>query len=241
MPLGAEFHDKYYEFSATFDIGRGSESLPGNAAEPGAGWTNTAISGGTGTSAITNSDDIIPPRWIITTADDDLDGLQCQWSGAAGSGEIFTPRAGKKLFFSCEFSTDEVTNTAVYLGLAVTDTTVIVGNTDFIGFNKADASLNVDFVSSAAGTTLRLGNVTVADTLTVVDDEGILESDLNSYSFILDGLTNAYVYANGVHVATANITGESPDQNMCPTIAFKSGIDGVHLLHISKFYVCAER
>jgi len=226
------------------------DSIPGATEEPGASWTVT-VAGTTPAASI--SDDLVPGRLIVTLTASDNDSWEGQETAASGPGEQFALRSGKKLYFSTSFlltdsndDADAVEQCDLFLGLAITDTTVIDGATDFIGFHKADASGLVNFVAGKnAGASGALVDDIVQSTGTTLtaSDAGTAEANLNKFAFLADGTENVYVFANDAHVATVTSTTELPDdENLCSTIAFQMGeATPAKVMHLSQLFVAMER
>lgn len=250
MPVGVELWDKWYgvDYNQYISLG-GTAMLPGATTDPGLSWTDTPVSIGVGTSAYTFSDDITPPRLIATSAANDNDGIQAQWTDPGGTGEIFSLIAGKKIYFSCEFlisdAADLITTVEqvdVFYGLAVTITTAIAGCADYIGFYKADGSGVVNFVAGKNSTTFGDQLVVPTGVTLVAADAGTAAANLNSFAFVMDGTDKAVIYANGEQVATTSSLTQFPDDvQMCPTMAMLNGEAVVKIVHTTKFCALAER
>jgi hypothetical protein len=246
MPAGIEFMAKW----AIFDLPLLTTStIPGGGASPGNSWTVTETGAG---GTVDLSDDLVPPRLIITNDALDNDSEEAQWTAASGSGELFALRSGKKLYFRCQFSLTDANNDIdtveqcdLFLGLAITSTTVLDGNTDFIGFHKADGSGTVNFVAGknagAAGALVDQLVQSTGVTLTAAD-AGTAEADLHTFEFLAIGTTTVIVYADGVHVATVNSTTQLPDdENLCPTICLQNGEAVAKVMHLSQLFYAMER
>ena len=243
MPVGIETAAKYLVQDFKF---LHANDIPGAAAHPGLGWTVTEVGAG---GAITLSADLVPPRLIVTTDAADNDSQEAQFTAANAAGEMFALRTGKKLYFRCQFSLSDAANLIttvqqadLFLGLAITDTTVIAGNTDFIGFHKADGSGLINFVAGKNSTLLTDQIVTSTGVTLVAADAGVAEADLHTFEFLALGTTEVLVYADGVHVASVGSSTQLPDdENLCPTIALQNGEAVVKVMNLTQLLFAMER
>ena len=122
------------------------------------GWTITA----TGAGAATLTDDVFPPGVNLTNAAADNDSLELQFTATDGTGEFLNPPTDCPIYFEIMLSLNDangddssVEQADVFVGLCTTDTTVIDGATDFIGFLKRDltddSTGRINFVCGDAG------------------------------------------------------------------------------------------
>lgn len=118
-------------------------------------FTVTVVEAGSGTSEMDASNGAGQTFRIITAADEN-DGLSAQLNG-----ESFELTSDQDLYFGIELSLNDATQTDYFVGLAITDTAILGGVTDRIGFEKLDGSTDVGFMvekdstetkSSAQGT-----------------------------------------------------------------------------------------
>jgi hypothetical protein len=248
MPVGIELFAKWVvkDFSV-WDAGSFPESSP-IADTPGDNWIVTR----TGVGEITLSDDLVPPRIILTNAAADNDSLEAQYTGAEGYGEAFALRTGKKLYFRCAFSLTDANNDLatvqqedLFIGLCITDTTVIDGATDFIGFSKVDGSGLVNFVAGknagAAGALVDQLVSSTGVTLTATD-AGTAEADIHTFEFVVVGTNTVHLYADGNYIRTINSTTQLPDdENLCVTVAHQNGEAVAKVMHLAQLLVAMER
>ena len=223
-----------------------NEDLPGTAGTPNDGWTNTV----TGTTpAVSLSGDLIPGRLIITNSAADNDSFEAQFTGTDGIGEEFNLASGKKRYFETSIMLTDANNDADtveqvdwFIGYCITDTTVLDGATDFIGFSSIDGTGLINFVAGKnAGTSGLLNDDIVQSTgvTLVAADAGVTFTKL---AFLADGTGTVYVWANDEHVATVESTTELPDdENMCLTVAFQNGEAVAKIAHITHLHTLIER
>lgn len=109
-------------------------------------YTVTAVSAGTGTSTIAQTDAARGVIRINTAANED-DGAQMQTVG-----EALTLTTSNKVWFDAYIQvTEEITQSDWFIGFGALDTTFLAGNpTSKAGFIKHDGDANIDFVSESA-------------------------------------------------------------------------------------------
>ena len=152
------------------------------AASP-AGWTETVVEAGTGTSEFLGSTVAGYIGDVITAANEN-DG----WSGQL-SGDSFELTSDQDLYFGCEWKLNDVTQTDLFMGLAVTDTAILGGVTDRIGFESLDGSTDLKVMLEKNSTeTLSSAVATLADA-TVIFTE--FYWDGSSVEFFVDGASVA--------------------------------------------------
>ncbi|KKL11501.1 hypothetical protein LCGC14_2545190 [marine sediment metagenome] len=163
MPAGIQLNSDWYLQHMRFDE---DSKIPTNAVN----WTITEQ--GAATQAI--SSDLFPPHLILTNAAADNDSQELQWTAGDGSGEwasLTVP--GRPHYFEIMMrvadanqDADTIEQVEWFVGFAVTDTTVLDGTTDYIGFVNQDldddSGQDIDFTCADAGTTLLDGLTPVA-------------------------------------------------------------------------------
>lgn len=165
---------------------------PHNASEIDLEWTVTRVEAGAGESTIAVIDGSGGICRITTDAAEN-DGINAQRIG-----EAYELTADQVLYVGFKGLTiNDVTQSDFFLGLCITDTDILGGATDSIGFRKVDASADLTFVVEKDSTeTVVTGLATLVD----ATDPGILE-------FYWDGPNNTLeVFVNGVSVATPAVT-----------------------------------
>ena len=242
LPLSVEQGAKYitYDWNFVHEWDR-----PGSTT---GGWTVTVV--GT-TPTATLSDDLIPPRLIITNTAVDNDQLEAQYTSTDGAGEFLKLRANKKLYFRCAFAFADANGNAatiqesdLFIGLAISDTTVIAGVTDYIGFFKPDGSLALRFVAGKNSTTLGDQHTTTIKTFVAADASVTTpaESKLTTCEFLAIGTNRVLVWVNNALVANVTSSTQFPDdEELCVTACFQNGEAVQKLLHIGQLYVAQER
>lgn len=175
-------------------------------------FTATAVSDGTGTSAVTESV-AAGKKMLITTAAGEYDGINLQLKG-----ESFKLTSGKPLYAGFKLSISAATQSDIMVGLLETDTAPLavdtahgfdMGTTDGALFAKFDAS-----TTAAASTFLDGVETATADYGTDID------TSETWYEMYWDG-TTLYFFINGNEVTSTSAS--LPDGDLTPTVNFRTG------------------
>ena len=160
----------------------------GAAGASPAGWTETVVEVGSGTSELNGSSTAGYVADLVTAANEN-DG----WSGQL-SGSSFELTSDQDLYFGIQFKINDVTQFDLFAGLAVTDTAILGGVTDRIGFQTLDAATALTFMLEKDST-----ETLTASLATLADDTDIFAE------FYWDG-SAVEVFVNGASVATPAVT-----------------------------------
>ena len=179
--------------------------LVGLAGAAPPGWTETVVEVGTGTSDFIGTATAGYVGNIVTAANDN-DG----WSGQL-SGSSFELTADQDLYFGCEFEINDVTQSDFFMGLAVTDTAILGGVADRIGFQSLDAAATMTFMLEKSTV-----ETLSASLLTLVD------ATLAYVEFYWDG-TGIEVFVNGASAATPVVTNLPNDVALRLSLEFLTG------------------
>ncbi len=170
-----------------YDLQPGCLEGNGESVDP-PGWTLTAVEVGAGTSEFIGTTTAGFIGDLITAANEN-DGVSVQLSG-----ESFELTSDQDLYFGCEWQLNDVTQADIFMGLAITDTAILGGVTDRIGFESLDGSTDLKFMLEKDSTeTLSASLATLADATNVFCE------------FYWDG-SGIEVFVNGASVATPAIT-----------------------------------
>jgi len=149
----------------------------------------TVVEAGAGVSTAV-LDDVAGGGLVITTAASENDGWSMQL-GHANAGEWLGLTGPYYAYFGTEFAINDVDQTDVFLGAAVTDTTLLGGVTDGIYFRSVDASAVLNFVIEKDSVESSTAAATLADDTYITAE------------FYWDGVGGyVYAYINGALVAT---------------------------------------
>lgn len=180
-----------------------------------AGWTTTLVEAGVGETTVAPVTSWTGGAVVITTDANENDGANLQLLG-----EAFKLVSGKPLYFGIKFQASEATQSDFFAGLAITDTDILGGVTDSIGFRKVDGSTDVKFHLNKNSTETESANIHTFAAATDVTLE-----------FLFDG-TNVDSYVNGAlqtRLAMANLP---DDEDLTPSIQFLSGAAGAKSMTI---------
>jgi len=185
-------------------------------------WTLTAVSAGTGTSAITVPDaDGGLAR--ITTAANDNDGIYAEWIS-----ETFLLESGKKTWMKCRISVGDAAQSDWLVGLHSTDTTPHDATMRYI-FESVDGSAAVYFNND--------NNTTDSDSATV---HTMADDTFVTLAAYYDGGTTIQLFANDVLVTTmTSIT--VPAAEMAVGFGYINGAAGAETTDVDYIFVAKER
>lgn len=189
-------------------------------AELGGEWDITRVEAGAGESTIAVIDGVGGIARITTDAAEN-DGVNAQLVG-----EAFELTADQDLycgFFGVKLS--DATESDLFLGLCITDTDILGGATDSIGFRKVDGSTDLTFVVEKNST-----ETVVSGLHTLVDATAV---DLEFY---YNGST-LEVFVNGVSVATPAVTNLPNDEFLRLSWHFLAGAAAAKTCDVDKI-VC---
>lgn len=171
-------------------------------------WTVARVEAGAGESTVTRTD-AVGGALLITTDAAENDGLNMQ-----GIGEAFELTTDQELYFGAlGLKVSDATQSDFFVGLAITDTDILGGVTDRIGFQKLDGETAVKFMAEKDSTE------TLSSSLhTLANDTAV---DLEFFWSGSDGTLEVFV--NGVSVATPATTNLPNDEFLRKTVQFLAG------------------
>ena len=208
-------------------------------------WTLTSI-GSTGTAVL--SDDLFPSHLIITNTAANDDSVEIQFTDSDSAGECWSVVAAKKLYFETRIRMRDTNNDVatvvqrdVFVGLAITDTTVEAGATDFIGFSKKDGTGLINVVAGKNAS----GSGELQDGLVLSTGRTLAAADANVWvklGFLCVGGSAIYAFVDNVHVATSAVVTNHPDDEMlCVTVTNRNGEGVIKILDVDYLLVAQER
>jgi hypothetical protein len=243
MPSGIQLFSDWYFHRIDF-----ASSL--NIPQDGVNWTIAPT--GAGTLAL--GDDTFPPHLVITTGATDDNSMELQYTAPDGPGEWISFANGRRHYFETMLRFRDAGNVDAaveevewFVGWAVTDTTVIDGTTDFIGFRKRDldddSTQSIDFVSGRAASTALVDKHKTATGWTTLNPSETQATDrtnkvLGANQWIKLGFlivpnsdgsaARALTYVNNkptnkVSLVASDGTIHVPDTDLCLTIALQTG------------------
>ena len=172
-------------------------------------WVVTVVEVGAGTSNAILTDQA-GGALKITTAGNEDDGWSMQLGQAAGESVKLDGRY--PLYVGCKFKINDVDQTDVLFGVAVTDTALLGGVTDGLYFRSVDASAVLNFVAEKDSVESSTAAATLADDTYIVAE----------YLYYLDTVT---AYINGVSIGSITTTSTSfpNDEEMRLSFEFLTG------------------
>lgn len=211
---------------------------PNTAGEAG-GWTLTETAcglGGTNRVDIDNSAQFGKLLLATDDADNDLENLQM-------TGEPWRYVVGKQLWFFCEFEISDANDCECFLGLAITDTSLIAsGPSDGLFFEKAETATALDF--NAVKDTCNVEDTTIAHTLADATARIIgFYVDTNGDIHVYDGLASSGIDAL-TEVATVQAGSASipDDEDLAISFSIQAGAAcTTETLALDWLFVCQER
>jgi hypothetical protein len=180
-------------------------------------WTVTRVEAGGGESTIAKSDGAGGVAQISTDLNEN-DGINMQLLGE--SFKLITTAGSQSIvYFGIRLKLGEATQSDLFAGLAITDTDILGGVTDAIGFTKVDGSTSVKTTLQKDSTETLSASVLTADT-----SYHILE-------FYFDG-SKVEFFVDGVSVGVPAVTNLPNDEELRPSVHFLSGSAGAKTLDI---------
>jgi len=153
------------------------------------GWTTTVVEAGGGGDTNFSENDTAGRVGTITTDNAENDGGSYQLQGA-----IFELTSDQDVYVGCELQINDVDQTDLFFGLAVTDTALLGGVADGVYFESVDGSAAISTVTEkSASETQNDSQGTLVDATDI-----ILE-------FYFDG-TSVYFFIDGVEVEIHTLT-----------------------------------
>lgn len=169
-------------------------------------WTVTRVEAGAGESTAVLTDACGGVLLLTTDANED-DGINLQ---ALGESFHLGATGIRALYFGARFKLSEATQSDFFIGLCDTDTDILGGADDSIGFRKADGSTAVSFVVEK-GTTETTAAAFTADTDWHIV-EFFYDADKGTLEAFVDGVSIG-------SIATTNL----PDEEQRVSIHFLAG------------------
>lgn len=168
-------------------------------------WTMTVVEAGAGNTTVTSAN-ISGGALLITTDDAENDGANIQLNG-----ESFKLTADTKLSFNTRFKVSDATQSDIFIGLAITDTDILGGVTDRIGFECLDGSTDLKFMLEKNNTE------TLSAAIATLADDTFIDVD-----FHWDG-SAIEVFVNNVSVSTPVVTNLPNDEELRVSVQFLAG------------------
>ena len=179
-------------------------TLAQDASANPAGYTTTEA--GTNTVPLEQSTD--QGTLLFTTGGTENNGIQIQ-----PLGEAFSFASQYPAYFGIKFQNNDVDQSDILVGLAITDTSAIVAVSDGIYFRTVDESAILNFV-------LEKNNVESSSAAATLADDTWITAE-----FFYDGADTITAYIDGIEVAAIARTDASfpNDEHLTPIVAILTG------------------
>lgn len=178
-------------------------------------WSMTVVEAGSGNTTVT-SGNISGGAMLITTDNADNDGANLQLNG-----ESFKLASGVPVYFGTRFKINDATQSDFFIGLAITDTDILGGVTDRIGFESLDGSNAVAFLLEKDSTE------TNAAAVTTLTDDTFVELE-----FHYDGASRVEAFVNGTSVSVPALTNLPNDEELRVTVQFLAGAAAIKTMTV---------
>lgn len=141
--------------------------------------------------------------------------------------EFLKLSVGKRVWFETKVKISDATLADMFVGFATTDTSIIAGTTDSVGFRKLSGSTSIGALTED-NTTETLTAVATATTGYV------------TLGFAWDGINAVRFYVNRSLVAT-HTTNVEQTNKLALTVTLQNGEGAAKTMTIDYLYVCQER
>lgn len=157
---------------------------PHTSGELNGAWAITRVEGGAGESTIAVTD-AVGGAVLITTDAAENDGINAQVLG-----ESYELTADQHLFFGAYgIKINDAMQTDLFIGLAITDTDILGGVTDRIGFECLDGAVDLKYMLEKDSVeTLTDSTIDIADA-TAFDVEFYWDGDAGTVEFFVNGVS----------------------------------------------------
>jgi hypothetical protein len=186
-------------------------------------WVVTTTEAGAGSATEALAADEASGALLLTNdaADDDLDSLQ-------STEEFARLTSGKKLWMEWKIKTSDATQSDLFVGLGITDTTPL-DTSDRVGFQKDDGNASILCKTEKDGTE------------TSTDSGSDMTNDTYvTLGFYYDGGSSVEFYVNRAKVAT-HTTNVPDDENLAITMHIQNGEAVAKTLTVDYIYLCQQR
>ncbi len=170
-------------------------------------WTMTVVEAGAGNTTVASAN-AIGGAILITCAANENDGISLQLNG-----EAFELTSDQELYFGTKLQVNDADQSDLFVGLAITDTAIMAGVTDRIGFESLDATAALSFVlekDSTQTTAAALGTILDATDITLewYWNGSAIECFVDGASVSTPAVTNL-PNDEGLRVSLEYLTGEA--------------------------------
>lgn len=184
------------------------------------GFTSTVVEAGAGGTTEFSPSDAKGGAATITTDNAENDGGSYQLLS-----ERFKLESGTAFYMHAKVEINDVDQTDLFIGLAITDTAILGGVTDRIGFQSVDEDAGLDFLVEKDST-----ETSEADVHTLVDATEV------EIEFFRDENDNLYVFVDGVEQTAPALTNLPDDEELRLSIEFLTGEAAANTCKVSEWW-----
>jgi len=189
-------------------------------------WLVTLVDGGGDNGEVIRvADDGVGGHLTLTTNDADDDSIEIQMNG-----EAWQAASGKTLIFEARIKGADVSEFDWFVGLSITDTTVMTAASDRIGFECPDSTGDIDAISEKDST-----QTTTDSAKDLADDTFVV------LRFEVHGTSKVKYYVDGALVATHSSTTLPEDEALTPTICVRNDGAAANTMTVDYVLVVRER
>ena len=192
-------------------------------------WVATQAA--SGTAALT--DDALGLLLLTAGATTAAQGIQIQRAGGSTVGELFTPAAGKHIWFECRLKVTTISATTgpeCFFGLGEIDTTAITGSANSLANHIGFGSVTDDGV--LLGMSQKAGTAHTA----VGESHQLVSATYVKLGFYVKGVTSVAFFVNGIHDADEDAaTAAVPIVAMVPTFVCQADGTTNHVVTLDWF------
>lgn len=199
-------------------------------------WLLTVVDGDSDAAQVAKVADDAPGGILtITTNNKSGDSMELQLNG-----ESFKLATGKQVYFETLLAIDDVDKADWFVGLAITDTTVLAGNTDLVGFGcdhdgNIDAEVRQDSTASRSDTGIDVADGAIATFGTTKVKLAFHWDGAGVVRFFVNGVLTTTKTDNGVAVVVPD------DEALTPTICLKTTAAQTVSAFVDYVYIAQER
>jgi|GEM_PF-5867521 len=200
-------------------------------------WLLTVVDGDTDNGEVCKVTDDGPGGLLeLTTNDANADSCELQLNG-----EAFALQVGKELTYRTRLALKDVSASDLFVGLAITDTTVLAGVSDRVGF-QVDHDGNIDCLVEQDTTEYKVDSeVDIADCAAI----GSFATKGVELAFHWDGVDTVKFSIDGTVVKAFTDNGSTilipDDEALTPTFAIKAAAAAAQTLWVDELQVEMQR
>jgi len=190
-------------------------------------WNATLVDGGSDSGEVLGVADGSVGGWLTCStndADNDMNSLQV-------NGESFQLASGKPLYFETKLYVNDIDTQDLFVGLSITDATIIAGGTDMVGFRIPDGTSSQNLTC-----------LTEKNSSETVTDSGIAVTaslaTAKKLAFFFDGDGTVVFYIDDEQVASHTLT-IPDDEALTPSLEIRNASAAASTLYVD-YVLCSQ-